>query len=278
MRGLTSEPGSRGAVSRSGPVAAPVGVVSATLTELAVLGLGEGHLVPGEEVPLLGLRFRITAVGVDGLRAELVGGPAPACSLDVLLTDTPAGVLVTARASWRGFRLRREPVRRLLDGVTRRVATRAAELRDAPVVVGAVIVRGRTLLAQQRSYPPAAAGLWELPGGRVEPGETDADAVRRECREELGIDVEVGPRLGPDVALRGGRLLRLHLATTGEEAVPYPHDHAALRWLTAGQLGSVPWLPADRVLVPTLRAALRAVPGHPTPASRSTVRSRCSPR
>ena len=53
----------------------------------------------------------------------------------------------------------------------------------------------------QRERPPELAGLWELPGGKVAPGESDADALARELREELGIEVTVGERLGHDVAL-----------------------------------------------------------------------------
>lgn len=127
-----------------------------------------------------------------------------------------------------------------------------------PVVVGAAIVRDHAVLAQQRAYPPEAKGLWELPGGRVEPGESDVDAVVRECREELGVTVVVGAPVGPDVALPKGMLLRVYLATLADAtAEPRPHDHAALRWLTAERLDDVPWLPADRVLLPALRRVLR---------------------
>jgi 8-oxo-dGTP diphosphatase len=129
------------------------------------------------------------------------------------------------------------------------------------VIVGTAIVRDGAVLAQQRAYPPELKGLWELPGGRVEPGESDVDAVARECREELGVDVIVGAVIGPDVPLGKGKLLRVYLAVLKEAtAEPRPHDHAALRWLTAEQLDSVPWLPADRVLLPALRAALRSDP------------------
>lgn len=125
------------------------------------------------------------------------------------------------------------------------------------VVVGTAIVRDGAVLAQQRAYPPELRGLWELPGGRVEPGESDVAAVARECREELGVDVVVGAPLGPDVPLGGGKLLRVYLATLREAtAQPRPHDHAALRWLTAGGLDSVEWLPADQVLLPALRLLL----------------------
>ncbi len=57
------------------------------------------------------------------------------------------------------------------------------------VVVGAAIVRDGRLLAARRTEPPGLAGGWELPGGKVEPGETDREALLREIREELGVDV-----------------------------------------------------------------------------------------
>ena len=68
------------------------------------------------------------------------------------------------------------------------------------VVAGALIVDGALLVAQ-RARPPELAGLWELPGGKVAAGETDAQALARELREELGVDVAVGARLGGDVPL-----------------------------------------------------------------------------
>ncbi len=140
-------------------------------------------------------------------------------------------------------------------------------------MVGTAIVRGRAVLAQQRAYPAAAAGRWELPGGRVEPAESDVDAVRRECVEELGVDVRVGAPVGPDVALGKDMLLRVYRAELVEPgAVPHPHDHQALRWLTTGRLGSVDWLPADRVLLPSLRRLLAE--SRPTVDGRPTVESR----
>jgi 8-oxo-dGTP diphosphatase len=126
------------------------------------------------------------------------------------------------------------------------------------VIVGAAIVRGGTLLAQQRAWPADAAGQWELPGGRVEPGESEVDALRRECVEELDVEISVGERVGPDVDLPGGKVLRIFAAglTDGE---PRPVEHLELRWLTSGQLTTVDWLPADRLLLPDLRALLATV-------------------
>lgn len=214
---------------------------------------------PGDEFSLLGSRFRVVTTTVDGWAAVAVRG-FRAFRLDVALTPAPEGTVITCSATWRavgGMLTRRTRVPAVLTSIVERVRSRAEELAAAKVVVGTAIVRDRAVLAQQRAYPPEAAGMWELPGGRVEPGETDEQAVRRECREELGVDVQVGAAIGPDVVVGDGRyLLRIYLATmTGGE--PHPHDHADLRWLTAGRLGSVPWLPADRVLLPALRQALR---------------------
>jgi len=239
-------------------VDAPPRVVSAVLTERALFG-GAGVLAPGDEQVLAGGRFRVAEVAVDGLRLVPVGGPLPV-ELRVRLAPTAAGVLVTgtvaARAAWPGL-VRRRALLDLLASIVDGVARRAEVLADAAIVVGTAIVRERAVLAQQRAYPPDAAGKWELPGGRIEPGEPDVDAVRRECVEELGVDVRVGEPVGPDVALNDRMLLRVYRAELTEpDAVPHPRDHQALRWLTAGRLGSVDWLPADRVLLPALRRLL----------------------
>ncbi|WP_158888728.1 (deoxy)nucleoside triphosphate pyrophosphohydrolase [Amycolatopsis anabasis] len=119
------------------------------------------------------------------------------------------------------------------------------------MIVGAAIVREGALLAQQRAWPDDAAGRWELPGGRVEPEESEVDALRRECAEELDVDVLVGDRVGPDVALPGGKVLRIFAAEL-KSGEPRAVEHRAVRWLAAGQLGEVDWLPADRELLPEL--------------------------
>ena len=124
------------------------------------------------------------------------------------------------------------------------------------VVAGALISAARLLVAQ-RARPPQLAGLWELPGGKADPGGDDAAALVRELREELGIEVTVGERLGADVALSETLTLRAYVVThrSGELR---PHDHRALRWVRADQLDALDWVPADRAWLPDLACALRA--------------------
>jgi 8-oxo-dGTP diphosphatase len=131
--------------------------------------------------------------------------------------------------------------------------------RAAPlIIVGAAIVVDGLVLGCERAEPPEAAGRWEFPGGKVEPGENDVDALVRECEEELGVVVAVGDRIGGDIPLaHGGAVLRVWLARL-VRGVPRPLEHASLRWFTAGDLDSVPWLPADAPIVDELARLLTA--------------------
>lgn len=126
---------------------------------------------------------------------------------------------------------------------------------DAQIVVAGALFSADRLLVAQRQRPPELAGLWELPGGKVAAGESDADALTRELREELGVEVSVGARLGADVALTAGMTLRAYRATLTAGS-PQPHDHRALRWVTVDELGGLPWVPADRAWLPDLAAVL----------------------
>ena len=122
------------------------------------------------------------------------------------------------------------------------------------VVAGAVIAESRVLVAQ-RLRPPELAGRWELPGGKVAPDETEPEALARELAEELGVEVAVGERLGDDIALNATTTLRAYRVRLirGE---PRPHDHGALRWVTAAQLHEIDWVPADRDWLPALARIL----------------------
>jgi 8-oxo-dGTP diphosphatase len=121
------------------------------------------------------------------------------------------------------------------------------------VIVAAVIITDGRVLACERSAPPEVAGRWEFPGGKVEPGETDQQALARECAEELGVRVEVGDRVGPDVPLAHGRaVLRVFAVRLLEGDTPQALEHRSMRWLAVDELGSVPWLPADQPIVAEL--------------------------
>jgi 8-oxo-dGTP diphosphatase len=125
----------------------------------------------------------------------------------------------------------------------------------AQIVVAGALVSGSALLVAQRDRPPELAGRWELPGGKVAPGESDAAALVRELREELGVDVSVGGHVGADVALSDTMTLRAYWVTQTGGAL-HPHDHRALRWVTVDELDALPWVPADRAWLGELARAL----------------------
>ena len=128
------------------------------------------------------------------------------------------------------------------------------------IVVAGALISHEVLLVAQRARPAELAGLWELPGGKVAPGESDVQALARELHEELEIRVSVDARIGPDITLPNGMTLRAYRVTLTEGS-PQPHDHRALRWVSATELDDLAWVPADRAWVPDLLAALRTPGG-----------------
>lgn len=127
-------------------------------------------------------------------------------------------------------------------------------------VVAAVLVdpQGRVLIAQR---PPGKwqAGRWEFPGGKLEPGEDEEAAVRRELAEELGIRVEALRRLGEVSHDYGDRAVNLGLWMVSRyDGEPGGLDGQALKWVTAASLPAEDLLEADLPLLPLLQAALAA--------------------
>ena len=100
------------------------------------------------------------------------------------------------------------------------------------------------MLAARRTAPPAAAGGWELPGGKCEPGEEPAAAAIREIQEELGCRISVTGSLAGVQPIAPGLTLEVVTASLAA-GVPEPTEHDAVRWLAAEELDTVRWLPAD---------------------------------
>ena len=124
-------------------------------------------------------------------------------------------------------------------------------------------LQGRVLLAR-RPVGKADAGLWEFPGGKVEPGEAPLDALRRELQEELGLRILDGvPLIRVPVASQGGDApIRLKLDTwtiRGFEGEPVAHEHDALAWVPLESLDRYPMPAADRPVVAALREADRVL-------------------
>jgi 8-oxo-dGTP diphosphatase len=129
-------------------------------------------------------------------------------------------------------------------------------MSEVRVVAAAVIHQGRLLVAQ-RGPGQSQAGRWELPGGKVEPGETDAEALVRELMEELGIEVVAGPHLAESPFTVGDRRLRLvAMAARWVAGDLRPVEHAALSWVDAAGLWALDWCPADLPLLPAVLAQL----------------------
>lgn len=131
---------------------------------------------------------------------------------------------------------------------------------SAPVrplaVVAAIVERDGLLLICQRRSDRSHAGQWEFPGGKVEPGEAERDALRRELREELGIEADVGDlvaRAEHHYAETNIVALSFYRVTTfaGE---PANRDFAQIAWVAPRDLAGYDFLAADRDLVRRLSA------------------------
>lgn len=123
-------------------------------------------------------------------------------------------------------------------------------------VVAAVIMKECKVFATQRGYGEFKDG-WEFPGGKVEAGESPEEALRREIREELEVEVNVGDLIDTiEYDYPAFHLSMKCYACTIAGGSPHLLEHEAARWLTVGQLDSVAWLPADITLIPKIAGLL----------------------
>lgn len=126
------------------------------------------------------------------------------------------------------------------------------------VVAAAMLAEGRVLV-QRRPEGTALAGLWEFPGGKVEPGEAPEAALARELDEELGVAVDPAalvPLSFASAPLADRHLLLLLYRLEAWQGVPQARHASALAWADRAMLHSLPMPPADLPFLPLLAPLL----------------------
>jgi 8-oxo-dGTP diphosphatase len=136
----------------------------------------------------------------------------------------------------------------------------SAEVIAEPLrVVAAIIIRDGCVLACRRNPDRSAGGLWEFPGGKVEPGESPEDALGREIREELGVEIDVGELIHRATTPTDTAQVDLssYEARLTDATPTRSTDHDMLRWLRPHQLSERKWAEPDLPVVELL--AIRGV-------------------
>ena len=133
-------------------------------------------------------------------------------------------------------------------------------MRKRIEVAAAILVRTGRILVCSRPRGSELADFWEFPGGKAEPGETLREALIREIREELDMDVlpqKIFWRLDHDYPDKSVRVTFFLASPTDPEAAPVPRDNQQLRWVTPDELVAVHFLPADLPVACALRFQLK---------------------
>ena len=137
------------------------------------------------------------------------------------------------------------------------------EPRRTVEVVAAIMLDDAGRVLAVKCPPYKHNGDWEFPGGKVEPGETPAEALVREINEELGVEIEAGELLCTVEWDYPAFHLCMHCLVSrmirGELQL---REHAEARWLRADMLESVDWLPADVAVLPHVAAVMKLVSGN----------------
>lgn len=129
---------------------------------------------------------------------------------------------------------------------------------DPVLVVAGVIVRDGRFLAARRSETMAWAGFWEFPGGKVEPGETLEEALKRELHEELSIAIDAFSLWKvKDKKVTGGAIRLFFHLVTEFSGTPTPREGQELAWITCDEAKDYSFLPADAEVLSELPGCLQ---------------------
>ena len=124
-------------------------------------------------------------------------------------------------------------------------------------VVGAVITRDGLVMCAQRGYDGNLPGLWEFPGGKIEPGESKRAALMREITEELGCTVEVVRDVTTTTyEYEFGEVTLTTFYCRLMAGTPTLTEHLSIKWLRPDELDTIEWAPADIPSVALIRAEL----------------------
>jgi 8-oxo-dGTP diphosphatase len=127
--------------------------------------------------------------------------------------------------------------------------------------VGAIVERDGAVFAARRNPDRSAGGLWEFPGGKIEPGESPEKALRRELQEELNVSVSVGPFVDRSLSDVGSVQIELSCYVAefeGNDPVS-SSDHDAMQWVPLTELSSLHWAPGDIPLLDDLPERLTSL-------------------
>ncbi len=128
------------------------------------------------------------------------------------------------------------------------------------IVPCAIIEKNGRILATQRNVSMSLPLKWEFPGGKVDTGETEIEALEREIMEELCVEIEIGERLEPTYKEDINRIICLVPFVCRLTSAPIIlTEHAQYKWLTVNELPSVDWAEADLGVIETYKAALESV-------------------